>query len=174
MRSLQLHRPVLCSLSVSICSAYMAYITSQGHKRPRRPSHALPGEVRVQKKKRPLTLSCQHYWDTVAFISSVFLWTVWNLFFSILFLVSPPLLCSSSYKCLTGFLLSDVHFTFYVLCPCCTVSQSHLCFSFDCLCCLSVSFSSTCLPSFFHLLSFLSIIYSIIPHTYLCCFYVVT
>ena len=50
MRSLQLHRPVLCSLSVSICSAYMAYITSQGHKRPRRPSHALPGEVRVQKK----------------------------------------------------------------------------------------------------------------------------
>lgn len=69
MQSLQLHRPVLCLLT--ICSAYTAYITLQGHKRPWRPSHASPGEVRVQK--RPLTLNCEQI-ETLfpAFSSSAF------------------------------------------------------------------------------------------------------
>lgn len=58
---LQLHRPVLCLSSV--CSAYTAYVTLQGHKGPWRPSHASPGEMRVQKK--PSTLSLQ-WMQTVA------------------------------------------------------------------------------------------------------------
>lgn len=56
--------PSVRRLSVS---AHTAYITSRRHKSPWRPSHASPGEVRVQKKreKKPLNPELSTDWDTL-------------------------------------------------------------------------------------------------------------
>lgn len=82
--------PQACPLFASICSAYTAYITLQGHKRPWRPSHASPGEVRLQKKPLNPELSkaffpwqCLQKWLFILILFvllSVFVFSFYHLF----------------------------------------------------------------------------------------------
>ncbi len=146
----------------------MAYITSQGHKRPRRPSHALPGEVRVQKKPLNPELSTvlRH---SVLLSLAQFSLGQFEIFFSsssfwsLLFCVAAPT------NALPAFYFQM--FTFYILHLMPFQLVSSFFFPFVCLHFLSVSssFFAICFPSFLDLPPFLFIVYTIIPHTLLCC-----
>lgn len=93
----------------------MAYITSLGHKRPRRPSHALPGEVRVQKKTLNPELSTVLRHSVLLSLAQFSLGQLEIFFSSCLFGLSSSSVsqllqmpyCLSIFRCL--------HFTFHAL-----------------------------------------------------------